>query len=237
MANIKEQYNRVKGAEWFPLLFKKNIIILGQGGIGSYLTYLLARIGANLYTFDMDIFEGHNMSGQLVRNKDVGKNKAVAIKDIVSEFSPDCIIETQGEYGLKSFSNPIVMCGFDNMKARKIAFFNWKKQLTSDNYKESFFCDGRLNAEQLQIFCISGDNGELIDRYEKEFLFDDSEVEDADCTFKQTSHSAMMIASFMVTFLTNWITNINSEGVHIRVVPFFYEYILPLHLNSSDDFL
>lgn len=50
------------------------------------------------------------------------------------------------------------------------------------------FIDGRLTAEQMQIFCVTP---KYISKY-KEHLFDDSEVEDAPCTMKQTSHSAAM---------------------------------------------
>ena len=61
----------------------------------------------------------------------------------------------------------------------------------------------RLTMEQLQIFCVTPDK---IEEYEKH-LFDDSEVEDAPCTMKQTSHSAAMIASHMVGLFSNHMTN------------------------------
>jgi hypothetical protein len=32
---IEAQYGRVKGAPWFPLLYGKDVMILGLGGIGS----------------------------------------------------------------------------------------------------------------------------------------------------------------------------------------------------------
>lgn len=59
---IKEQYGRVKGAAWFPILLKKDVMLLGQGGIGSWVALLLSRIGVNLFTFDFDHYEAHNMS-------------------------------------------------------------------------------------------------------------------------------------------------------------------------------
>ena len=85
------------------------------------------------------------------------------------------------------------------------------------------FIDGRLRAEQMQIFCVTPDK---IEEYEKH-LFDDSEVEDAPCTLKQTSHSAAMIASHMTAFFTNHLTNNNSGDID-RTVPFLWEYFIPL---------
>lgn len=233
---VKAQYGRVKGAPWFPLLHKKDIMVLGQGGIGSWLSILLSRVGANLHIYDMDIYEDHNMTGQLFIQSAVGKNKAFATRDLIKLVSPDAEVEAYADkYTRESPTNDIVVCGFDNMVARKVAFENWKNELdngvASDSIdpSRSFFQDGRLLAEQFQIFNIPGDRLDLIEEYEKEWLFDDSEAIEADCTFKQTSHCAAMIASHMVGFLTNWITNIDSE-VTYRQVPFKNEYLIPLNL-------
>ena len=83
--------------------------------------------------------------------------------------------------------------------------------------------------EQLQIFCVTPDK---IEEYEQEHLFDDSEVEDAPCTMKQTSHSAAMIASHMVGSFTNHITNIYEREL-IRDVPFYYEFFIPVTLTET----
>lgn len=228
------QYGRVKGAEWFSHLYKKDILVLGQGGIGSWTSLLLSRIGCNLFLFDHDQYEEHNMTGQLVRKKDIGKNKAVVAKDIISELSPDCDIETFGKYENDSPTGDIVICGFDNMAARKLAFTKWVDHVTNyaEDKSQCFFIDGRLNAELLQVFCITGDKSDLISKYNSEYLFSDEEVTEQDCTFKQTSHCAAMIASYMVTFLTNWMTNVANK-MEVRTVPFFFEYLVPLNMTTN----
>lgn len=233
--NIKGQYGRVKGAPWFPLLHKRDIMILGQGGIGSWVSFLLARTGANLHIYDMDRYEEHNMTGQVAKQRSIGMLKTEAMHDIIQDFSPDCQVEVYGEYKLDSDTSDIVICGFDNMVARKIAFQRWCEHHASLNTDEErkgmFFQDGRLLAEQLQIFNIPGGNWELIEKYEKEFLFADAEVAEAECTFKQTSHCAAMIASHMVGFLTNHLMN-GKTGSDMFSVPFKYEYLIPLNLTS-----
>lgn len=224
------QYGRVKGAEWFPFSYKKDVLVLGQGGIGSWTSLLLGRIGCNLHLFDMDQYEEHNMTGQVVRSTDIGRNKAEVAKEMVRMFSPDAEVETYGEYNESSMVSDIVICGFDNMKARKIAFEKWLDYVENQATDKSkcFFQDGRLLAEQLQIFNVCGDDSDSIRRYQVEFLFDDSEVEEVACTFKQTSHSAAMIASMMVGFFTNWLTNTYGE-MKYRKVPFFHEYYIPIN--------
>ena len=159
MAEIKEQYGRMKGAPWFPLLHKRDVMLLGQGGIGSWVALALSRTGINLFTYDMDSFESHNMSGQLVRQNDIGKLKTQAIKEIIKELSPDCEVTTAGKYLSESMSNDIVICGFDNMVARKMAFTNWKilvASLPEAERANCFFQDGRMNPEQIQILNIWG---------------------------------------------------------------------------------
>lgn len=227
---IEAQFGRVKGAEWFPLLHQKDILVLGQGGIGSWTSLLLSRIGANLHIYDMDSYEEHNMTGQVVGKSGIGENKALAMKKLIAELSPAASVETyQERYDEDQMTNDIVICGFDNMVARKVAFKKWKEHvngLDEKGRKNCFFQDGRLLAEQLQIFNIAGDQPDKWEIYEKEHLFDDSAVEDAECTFKQTSHCAAMIAAHMVGFLTSWAVN-SVSPMTIRPVPFYYEYFIP----------
>src|ERR1041385_2437860 len=227
MADINPQFDRVKGAEWFPLLNDRDIMVLGQGGIGSWTSLLLSRIGCSLTLFDIDIYEEHNMTGQVVGKSGIGKNKAEAMLDMIAELSPACNVACYGRYRDDSPTNDIVICGFDNMAARKTAFKNWKNQFAGE--KGAFFQDGRLLAEQLQIYNIPSERVDLIAEYETNHLFNDDEVAEADCTFKQTSHCAAMIASHMLGFLTNWVSNQNSE-IPFKQVPFKYEYIIPISL-------
>lgn len=236
---IEPQFGRVKGASWFPLLYRRDVLVLGQGGIGSWVSLLLARIGCNLHLFDMDTYEVHNMTGQIMRSDAIGRNKAEAIVDVLIDFCPNVTAYFYAQrYDEHSFTGNIVICGFDNMIARKVAFQNWKKNLTfhePEQKRNFFFQDGRLLAEHLQIFSIPGDREDLIEKYEKDWLFDDKEVEEAECTFKQTSHCAAMIASHMVGFLTNWVSNVKmvDDGMPaIREVPFMYEYLIPANLAT-----
>ena len=236
-SNIKEQYGRLKGAAWFPLLHKRDVMVLGQGGIGSWTSLLLSRIGVNLFTFDFDQYEAINLSGQLVRQEDIGKKKTHATKDIIAAFSPDAVVVTDDKYTEQSMSNEIVICGFDNMVARKTAFWNWVNLLGSMSESEKvncFFQDGRLTAETFQILNISGNRADLIEKYAKTYLFDDDVVPEAECSFKQTSHTAAMIAGHMVGFLTNWAFNAD-RGKSIRTVPFYYEYVTALNLTTNHD--
>lgn len=230
----KAEYSRFKGADWFSNIYQKDVLVIGSGGISSWTNLLLARCGANIHVFDYDLVESHNISGQLFKTKDANKPKVEAIKQIISEFCDnEVIVETyQEKYDVGSISNNIVIMGVDNMEARKNGFNNWLNFLEENpNEKDkSIFIDGRLSMNVIQIFCIRGNNLSSIENYKNNHLPSDSEVPDEECTTKQTSHCAAMIASHIVAFLTNFL----SESTLENSIPFKYEYIIPLNLTENE---
>lgn len=215
-------HNRFKDAPWFPER-DELIMIGGAGGIGSWLTFFLTRAGFKPSVYDFDIIEEHNLGGQLFRKQDVGKNKVTALYQIIKDYCGEEINTFTDKIDEDSPTHHFMFSAFDNMKARKDLFEVWKQSIEGCPVTP-IFIDGRLTMEQLQIFCVTP---ATMDEYENEHLFDDSEVEDAPCTMKQTSHSAAMIASHMVGSFTNHITNIYEREV-VRDVPFFYEFFIPV---------
>lgn len=220
---------RFKDASW--LGHNEECIVGGAGGISSWLAFLLARANFKPVVYDFDTLEPHNIGGQLYPISGIYKPKVVVLSEVIKQFSEVDIWAMNEKYTSESMTDRFVFSGFDNMEARKTMFTLWSDYVanTAALKSECIFIDGRLLAEQLQIFCITGDNQESISRYFSEFLFSDEEVPDAPCTMKQTSHAAAMIASFMVGYFTNHIHNIrtNSKSRHI---PFMREYYIPLDL-------
>lgn len=222
-----QQYNRFKDAPWFPERDEVTMIG-GAGGIGSWLTFFLNKAGFKTIVYDFDTIEEHNLGGQLFRQNDVGDTKVNAIYKIVNEFCGQQVTTFNERITGDSPTHYFMFSAFDNMQARKDLFEVWKRSIPNCPVTP-IYLDGRLTMEQLQIFCVTPEN---MEQYEKDYLFNDSEVEDAPCTMRQTSHSAAMIASHMVGFFTNHITNIYERDI-IREVPFYYEYFIPLNLTSE----
>lgn len=224
------QFDRFKDAPWFPVE-GESVFVGGAGGIGSWLTFLLTRAGFKVYLQDFDLIETHNTGGQLFKHMSVGDYKVEAVAKIVKEFSGDFISTSVSAISDETTPSHIfTFSAFDNMDARKKLFQIWKRS-TKDAMVSPIFIDGRLEPEQMQIFCVTRGN---MEEYERDHLFNDDEVEDLPCTFKQTSHSAAMIASHMVGFFTNHITNIYEREV-IRTVPKYYEYFIPINLTETQD--
>ena len=224
------QQSRFKDAPWFP---KNNEICLvgGAGGIGSWLVFFLTKIGFKVNVYDFDRVEDHNLGGQLFQQADIGSLKVVAISRIISNFCGNRVSTFSERITSSTPNHYYSFSAFDNMEARRTLFMNWKQSWAScPEGVIAIFIDGRLEIEQLQIFCVTPENA---DRYEREHLFHDSAVEEAPCTMKQTSHTAAMIGSLMSAFFTNHITNIYL-GETLREVPFYYEFVVPMNFTQSE---
>lgn len=207
---------RFSDAEWTTV---HDIVVGGAGGIGSWLIFYLARIGHNLYIYDNDSIDETNMAGQLYSIAMIGRNKAEAMKHICNSFSGSTNINTFSLYdednGLYS---PIMISCFDNMNARKVMFEKW-----AGGEDREVFIDGRMLAETGMVFCVL--KGQE-DAYRRE-LFDDSEVEEAPCSFKATSHCGAFIAALMVSNLNNYLANKHIKA-DIRIIQFRTDFELPL---------
>lgn len=225
---IDDTNSRFSGAEWFNEIQKKNIIIAGIGGIGSNLAFQVARMHPNnIHLYDDDDVERVNMSGQLYSYTDVGKAKVDAVADMIMRYTNEQHIYAHKKKFLTGEStSDIMMCGFDNMKARKDFFNAWANHVYSlpeDYRKKCLYLDGRLSIDTLQVFCITGDDDVSKARYWDDYLFSDEEADETICSMKQTTYLACMIGSFMTNLFTNFCANLLDPVIPYDL-PFFTEY-------------
>lgn len=219
MAAIKLDYkSRFKDAEWN--IEAKEIIIGGLGGIGNGVATELAKLGHTLYIFEMDSVEYYNCIPQGYFIEQVGKPKFEAFKNTISKQVTNPQVFCEGKYEKDSLAGKIMFSCFDNMEARKNMFDNWKKL-----EDRKLFIDGRLLAEVFQVFVVTKGFEE---EYEK-YLFEDNEVENESCTYKQTSHIAKMLHGYIISMWNAWIVN-SKHGAVVRSIPFYSEYIAPINM-------
>lgn len=236
---VDESTIRFSGAEWFKEIQKARVIIAGIGGIGSNVAFQLARMNlANITMYDEDTVELLNMAGQLYSCEDVGNTKVNAMANMISLYTNMSNINAiSSKFTSETQPGDIMICGFDNMKARRIFFNSWLSHLSSKTDSERTKClylDGRLSMDTLQILCIKGDDSYNQERYQKEFLFTDAEAEQTICSRKQTTYLACMIGSLMVNLFTNFIANTLNPVIPYSL-PFFTEYDAPNMLFNTEE--
>jgi molybdopterin/thiamine biosynthesis adenylyltransferase len=229
MSNLIEG-KRWSGFDWADQ--QKQIMMIGAGGIGSWTCLSLSRIMHEIIIIDGDMVDQTNVQGgQMYRTKDVGTTKVSAVVNICREFG--CVNEIMSIPEM--YSEPIGMAdicitGLDNMAARKQIFEEWErhvasvKEVTDD--RKFLFIDGRMAGELCEVFIVDGDKPEQLEEY-KTWLFDDAEIEDLDCTMKQTTFVAMSIAAFITSSLCNWLAN-NKLGMEFKEVPFHQRFYAPM---------
>jgi molybdopterin/thiamine biosynthesis adenylyltransferase len=225
---IDDSTVRFSSAEWYTQMQKEVILIAGIGGINSWSSLLISRMKpTSMFLYDSDRVEVVNMAGQLYSNENIGKNKVDALADTISKFSDYRSVFGINElFTVDTSAADIMICGFDNMLARQIFFNSWKTHVAckdENNKKNCLYIDGRLSAEEFQIFCIRGDDEYNMQRYYKDYLFNSSEAEHTLCSYKQTTYCASMIASFITNLLVNFVAN-KGEGIIPRDLPFFTYY-------------
>lgn len=225
---VDEATSRFSSAIWYENIQKKTIILAGVGGIGSYVGFLLARMKpASMFIYDNDIVEAVNMSGQLYGQSDLGRPKVSALTEMIRNYAGySSVFAISERFTTESEASDIMICGFDNMAARRLFFNKWVNHVQSKPEKERkncLFIDGRLAAEEFQVLCIKGDDEYNINRYNNEFLFSDTEADATVCSYKQTTFCANMIASYMVNLFVNFCAN-QCEPLIDRDLPFLTTY-------------
>ena len=225
---VDEATSRFSGAIWYSAIQSKTITLAGVGGIGSYVGFLLARLKpAGLYLYDPDIVEQANMSGQLYGNHDLGQGKVYALNKMMQEYANYYnTVAYQERFTEESEATDIMICGFDNMEARKLFFDKWFEHVGNKPEGERskcLFIDGRLAAEEFQVFAIQGNDERAIVEYKNRWLFSDAVADETICSYKQTTFMANMIASVMVNLFVNFVAN-ECNPIIDRDVPFMTQY-------------
>ena len=226
-SNIRDNTSRFSGAIWYEAIHEKTVTLAGLGGIGSYVGFLLARMNpAAMYIYDDDVVETANMSGQLYSNSDVGERKASALARKMSQYSLyGSVYAYNTRFTEESNASDIMICGFDSMSSRSTFFEKWLERVNEkdeEGKKHCLFIDGRLAAEELQVYCFTGDNQWAINEY-RNALFSDDQADPTVCSYKQTSYMANMIGSIIVNLFTNFVAN-EMLGFLGRELPFLTTY-------------
>lgn len=233
--------SRFSGASWANYI-KNNleISVLGLGGIGSWCSLLVSRLNPlRLRLYDFDTVDNSNISGQLYTRRQA------QLKMSKTSSTTENIINLSNYYSIYSYGivlpgfnrsvKPVTICGFDNMEARKLAYTEWKIFINSARYPGNYlFIDGRLSAEEFQIYCFTGADKDKMEKYEQECLFEDLEVEAAVCSYKQTSHIAAMLASYITSLVVNYSVN-REENFEVRSLPYFV-YFNGVSLDIKTEF-
>lgn len=146
---VDEATSRFSSAIWYENIQKKTVILAGVGGIGSFVGFLLARMKpASMFIYDDDTVESANMSGQLYSQFDLGRPKVSALAGMIRNYAGyGSVFAINERFTNESEASDIMICGFDNMAARRLFFNKWVNHVQSkpeEERKNCLFIDGRI---------------------------------------------------------------------------------------------
>ena len=246
---MESSLSRISSAPWFNIVRKQSVLLAGVGGIGSNAAYCLSRLGLkSMFLIDDDIVETENINGQFYSFGDLRKPKVRALKDNIRAFSNQRSMDFKERLTssrcIELMETRIIntlITGFDNMQSRKEAYNAFKSICeTSANKGPFLYIDGRMNAEEFQIICLTSlsEDKYRFKLYEDDYLFADEEAESTICSFKQTSFVAQIIGGMITNLFVNFWNNVslmekNDDTVLQRSVPFVTEYSADLMILHS----
>lgn len=103
---------------------------------------------ASMFIYDDDIVETVNMSGQLYGQSDLGRLKVSALAEMIRNYADyGSVFAIDEKFTEESETTDIMICGFDNMAARKLFFNKWVDHVQSkpeEKRKDCLFIDGRI---------------------------------------------------------------------------------------------
>lgn len=197
---------RFSGAAWFEPMTKQTVTLVGCGGIGSFTSLALARLGIErLFLFDPDIIEDVNMAGQFYSEDQIGLNKVAAMAFTLGKYAPSCAVSSFPTRATEeTLFTKITMTGLDSMAARKDCFSAWYK--ANKGKQNSLFVDGRMSATTAQVFAFRGCDEASINKYQEKDLFTKEEADETVCSFKQTTYISLIMAGLMAETLVDYVT-------------------------------
>lgn len=176
------------------------ILIIGAGGIGSWTTLALAKLGcADLTVVDFDRVEDKNIPSQLYRLEQKDSYKTIALRDSV-KYLTDVEIKVVNKlwkdfYLKDSFSYKVVVCAVDSIETRKEIFY----QLMDDwQILKHFKCfiDARMGGELMRVLTVNPHDNYSVEYY-KSKLFASKNVSHEPCTGRSIVYNTLVCSGLV----------------------------------------
>ncbi|MBQ3420178.1 MAG: ThiF family adenylyltransferase [Romboutsia sp.] len=160
--------------EWNNM--NERINVIGCGATGSWVALSLAKLGIeNVYLYDFDKVEMHNLPNQAFGVSDIGQNKAEAIKNTIKNLTGLEYKAFDKQVNRNDKLPGITFLLVDSMKAREGIM-----QSLKFNPQSKYAIETRLALEGGILHFVDCNNLEKIKNFE-DTLFSDSEAQVSAC--------------------------------------------------------
>lgn len=170
---------------------RTRIVIIGAGGIGSWVSLCLSKEGfKSIEVWDGDIIEAHNRPSQYFSKN--GINKAEELARTIPN-----VTAIPRMWDGETLSASIVVLAVDNMEIRKRIV---------ETQKASLIIDGRIGGEFIRVLSVSP-----VDFGSKEYYLDSwypsEEASKQPCTARSIADVGFLITFFIVSLIRQFLAN------------------------------
>lgn len=193
-------------------LQKQKVYIVGAGAIGSFAALALVKMGIEkIEVWDNDNVDIVNMSNQFFRKKDIGKNKARALHDLILDFTDVSIKYHEDTFdvgtGCNSFfddEDAIIISAVDSMKVRTLIFNEIIENELQQQVK--YIIDPRMSAETYLQLAVNTNDAKAVEVYKRSLYSDENAVQER-CTAKSTIYTVTSSTGLICKTVKNIIMN------------------------------
>jgi hypothetical protein len=184
------------------------ILVIGAGGIGSWATFALAKMGCqNIHVVDFDTVEPHNIPSQLYKPEQVGQTKVEALRDLIKELTGLVItpIHKRFQEYRETDYLPVkaIICAVDSLEQRKEIWNtlvdHWFLERDFD-----FYIDARMGGELLRILAVNPHDNKSINYYQTRLFRKGSKASVEPCTARSVVYNTFVCGGFIASLVKKY---------------------------------
>jgi glycine/D-amino acid oxidase-like deaminating enzyme len=193
----------------------KPVTLLGAGSVGSHVAMFLAKKGVSRLTvYDHDSIESHNVPASEYWQRDIGRYKVEALREMLREAACVEIDARRAPFtGGEPLERVVVAC-VDTMKARKAI---WER-LRSKRAQCDLYIDTRISKELVEVYAVHPDDPEDAAFYEHFIGYTDEEANLDMCGAHGIKYVAATAARAAVANLTSFWMRGTKKRFHQELV-------------------
>lgn len=179
------------------------IAIIGAGGIGSWATLALAKMGCrDITVYDFDTVEAENTPSQFYKTSQIGMLKVDALRENVDEMTGVDIstisVNWRGIQADRQLTDKIVISAVDSMDERQNIWTLLTILMGRGTHYMTHYIDARMGGEFFNVNILDITSVDSIMAYSKS-LYPESKVESEVCTAKSIVYNTFFIGGVIAS--------------------------------------